>query len=312
MSGLAYLFPTFTMRASGERSDAPGLTHQLAVARAEVEAHVDLQPGAFRVPTRGERLSAEGTLQASYASLIEALACARWAERNLAPPSLVSSFSMGLFPALVHGEALQLDAALDLLTGIHGIAAQHSGDQQFAMAPIIGRPLEWVREQIAGWASLELSVDYGQTLTLVCGPEADIGRWIAQLPETADPEFRAFAFPIALPFHTSRLGGAIPEVAGFVADFDVTPPRHAIVSSSTAEVMVTTDDIRAELVRNIVSPIRWRGVLDRMLHDGVRSFVECGLSRELGDLLLRDEGERVEVHQFVASQVAPPAAENRS
>lgn len=309
MSGLAYLFPTFTMRADGGAElgrRAPGLGADLTTVRREVEAHVRVPDEAFRVPSREDRLSAAATLHASYACLIESLACARWSERELGAASVATSFSMGLFGALVHGEALRLGEAVDLLTGMHTIASAHCGDRPFVLAAVIGPSSAWVRERLADRPELELSVEFGHTLSLACGPRAEVEAW---LDEIAGPEVRGFAFPVALPFHTSHLAAAEGEVARLVAAVDVRAPRHSIVSSSTAEPMADADDVRAELIRNIAHPIRWRAALDRVLGDGVRRFVECGLSRELGDLLVRDEGEHVQVHQFVASQVSHDTAE---
>ena len=304
--GVAYLFPTFTMRVEADLEPFDGLAEQVTDAWHKVARAARIDAHSVPVAARGQRLSAHDTLLASYATLAEGLACARWAERHLRPATVATSFSMGLYAALVYTEALSLEPAIALLGYIHELAAARQAQSAtFSLGAVMGPTIDEVRAALPQPSGLELSVDYGERVCLVCGPSAEVEEFCSRL---AVPPVRTLVLPVAVPFHTSRLNPLQAEIEARVAATPVQPPRIPVVSSSNAEVLTSTDAVRRELVRNIAHPIHWKAAVDTVLGEGATEFVECGFTRELGDLLRRDRPHLTRIHQFAPSNVEPDSA----
>ena len=69
-----------------------------------------------------------------------------------------------------------------------------------------------------------------------------------------------------------------------LANVDVRAPRFPVISNGTAAPFT---DVRAELVENLLSPVRWRETVV-VLHDmGADEFVELGPGRVLSGLVKR-------------------------
>ena len=298
--GPAYLFPTFTMREAVDAAPFGGLAAAIAELLAEARQHVDLPDSAFGPVTRTAPPGPEATLHAQYATLVDSVACARWAERHLAPPAAVTSFSMGLFGALVHAGSLGVGDAITLMQRIQSRANAIGEARPSALGIFIGCDRVHVREAIPAGSSVEVTVAYGRVVTITCGAVADVAALVERL---APGLHEARLFPVAAPFHTSMLIPLQNELDDLVQGFRITPPRHPVLSSSSVRWLVSEADVRHELATNIVKPIRWTDTIDELLARGHRRFVECGFTRELGDLLQRDHPGHVDVHQFVASRV---------
>lgn len=304
MTRFGYLFPTFTMRAAAEPGRFSGLQPQLDDVIGEVTRHFTLTPDAFRPAEAEETLSASQTLQRSVGMFAESIACARWAETELSAATHITSFSMGMFAAFVHAGSLSVADAVQLLVRIHHHAESIAPSRPFTLTAVIGPAGDVVASRCTPGSEIEVSGAYGHVVHLICGPSDAIERWITSFG--AD-QARFVSFPIAIPFHTSWLAGSEADLRQIVDEVEVLPPRIPVVSSSTAEFMATSEQVADELVRNIANPIQWRGALDQLRAQGVDTFVECGFTRELGDLLRRDDGEQITLHQFVASALAAGA-----
>lgn len=304
MTGYGYLFPTFTMRAAAEPGRFAGLQPLLDDVVGEVTRQFALTPDAFQSAEPEETLTATQTLQRSVGMFAESVACARWAEAHVGPASHITSFSMGMFAACVHAGSLSVADAVQLLVRIHHHAEAKAPARPFTLTAVIGPAGDVVSARCTPASEVEISGAYGRVVHLICGPSDAIERWITAF---GVDQARFVSFPIAIPFHTSWLAGDDALLRQIVGDVELVPPRMPIVSSSTAKMMATSGEVADELVRNIASPIQWRGALDALQALGVDRFVECGFTRELGDLLRRDEGEHIEVHQFVPSTLAGAA-----
>jgi malonyl CoA-acyl carrier protein transacylase len=89
------------------------------------------------------------------------------------------------------------------------------------------------------------------------------------------------------------MASAVPEFEAALARVSVQPPRVPVLSAVTAEPF---EDVPAQLVAALTSPVRWREVL-LALHDrGVERFVEVGPGKVLTGLAKRTLSDVELVH----------------
>ena len=77
-------------------------------------------------------------------------------------------------------------------------------------------------------------------------------------------------------FHSPLMGPAAEELEQHLAHVQMNDPSFPVVSNVTAAPVDRADAVPPLLVRQLTSPVRWKESIDRMLRDGVDSFLELG------------------------------------
>lgn len=85
-------------------------------------------------------------------------------------------------------------------------------------------------------------------------------------------------------FHSPLMAPAAEELARALEDVEVHAPRFPVISNGTAAPF---GDVRAELVENLLSPVRWRETVLALRRMGAEDFVELGPGRVLSGLVKR-------------------------
>lgn len=288
------------MRTEGAPDRHPGLSAILDELVAEASQVVELDEHLFHRLPVDRHLDGPSTLRAQYATFLENLACARWAEAHLTPPGLVGFFSMGIFPALVHAGSLTLPQGLGIMTEVAQRSHRLGGGKPFRLGVVGGPTPAEVEAALPPGSSLEVTVSYGRRICLVAGLDHEVVPFLEEMLTAGAQSVRSF--PVSAPFHSHGLKGGRDELRALVEPLEVKLPRVPVLSSSTADFLATEEALRRELAENISTPIRWSATMDRMLHEGVSRVVECGFSREMGDLLARDFPGACRVEHFVKEE----------
>jgi [acyl-carrier-protein] S-malonyltransferase len=98
---------------------------------------------------------------------------------------------------------------------------------------------------------------------------------------------RALELPVSVPSHSSLMKPAGARLAERLAGIDIRPPRIRYVSAVDAQEHVTAADIRALLVRQLSSPVRWTSTVAALTAGGATRIVECGPGAVLTGLVKR-------------------------
>ncbi|NJM05595.1 ACP S-malonyltransferase [Candidatus Gracilibacteria bacterium] len=72
-----------------------------------------------------------------------------------------------------------------------------------------------------------------------------------------------------------------------IAAATVHPLQVPLIANVTAQPLVDDEDIQREMVAQIVAPVRWIASVERMVADGVTTFVEFGPGKVLIGLIKR-------------------------
>ena len=98
---------------------------------------------------------------------------------------------------------------------------------------------------------------------------------------------RVIPLKVAGAFHCPIMKPADDQLAAVLADAAITPTRIPVYSNVDAEVHSQPDDIRANLVAQVIAGVRWDDSMRRMMADGFDTFYEVGPGRVLTGLLKR-------------------------
>ncbi|HTY92955.1 MAG TPA: ACP S-malonyltransferase [Steroidobacteraceae bacterium] len=284
----AFVFP-------GQGSQSVGMLGDFAAQRevraAFEEASAALGYDLWALTQEGpvERLNA--TEYTQPAMLAAGVALWRlWQARGGADPAEVSGHSLGEFTALVCAGALTLTEAADLVR-FRGQAMQEAVPAGTgAMAAILGLTDEQVVSCCAEAAQSQVveAVNFnapGQVV--IAGDSAAVERAIEAARRAGAK--RAMALALSVPSHCSLMAPAARRLAGRLAQVRLAPPAIRYVSAVDAAAHSDPDDIRALLVRQLASPVRWQDTVRALVASGHAQLIECGPGKVLSGLNRRIE-----------------------
>lgn len=109
---------------------------------------------------------------------------------------------------------------------------------------------------------------------------------------------------VSIAGHSPLMQSAQAELAQFIAGLDWATPQVPVIGNVTTALLTSPDEIRAELVAQLVSPVRWTDSIRYMLGQGVTTFVEVGPGEVLTRMLRWFEAQPAGIAVGTASAIA--------
>jgi [acyl-carrier-protein] S-malonyltransferase len=213
-----------------------------------------------------------------------------WEAQGGPPPAMVSGHSLGEFTALVCAGALDFAAALRLVR-FRGRAMQEAVPAGTgAMAAILGLDDDVVIALCAEAAEGEVveAVNFNSPAQVViAGHAAAVTRAMA-LAKSRGAK-RALPLAVSVPSHSSLMQGAAELLRVELHSVEVRTPQFPYLSAVDAKVHSDPADIRATLVRQLASPVRWTTTVQALVGRGATFLLECGPGSVLTGLNRRIE-----------------------
>jgi len=229
-------------------------------------------------------LTQEQTEQAHYACMIENLAVADWVSQNIGQCDRISSYSMGLFSALIYSKALEFEPTFKLVHSICNLVHSQLGSQAWSVGAVIDFPKERLLELMSAQnASLEITDYYGPHTILFTGPSKNVKEVLDQA--LSDGANMTRLIPLTAPFHTSRLDDIQTQLEPLVQQLKIQNPMWPILSSLNQKWLLQAEDIRVELHNNVTAPMNWFSTVQEIEALGSDTIAECGASIGLSDMV---------------------------
>jgi [acyl-carrier-protein] S-malonyltransferase len=287
---------SFVFVFAGQGSQSVGMLAALAAAEPAVRTTFDAASGVlgydlWKLVSEGPEAELNATERTQPAMLAAGVATWRvWNERGGAQPAGVSGHSLGEFTALVCAGALEFEAAVDLVRfrGEAMQAAVPAGGG--AMAAILGLEDEAVlavcREAARGGVVEPVNYNSPEQV-VIAGDTAAVQRAIEAARIRGAK--RAVTLPVSVPAHSSLMRPAGERLARRLEAIAVRAPHTRYVSAVDALPHQDPQEIRALLVRQLSSPVRWTQTLRALCTAEVAQVIECSPGRVLTGLNRRIE-----------------------
>lgn len=192
---------------------------------------------------------------------------------------LCAGLSLGEYGALAAGGVMELP---DLFRVIRkrGIYMQEAYPQGGAMTAVLGLEPDKIKEiceQTEGIVSIANDNCPGQ---MVISGEAAAVQAAAEQAKQAGAK-RCISLKVSGPFHSALLAGAGEKLRTELDAVKIHTPTIPYLSNVTAEPVTDGEEIRELLVKQVSHPVRFRESIERMLADGVDTFIEIGPGKTL-------------------------------
>ncbi|SES73537.1 [acyl-carrier-protein] S-malonyltransferase [Marinobacter segnicrescens] len=203
-------------------------------------------------------------------------------------PDYLAGHSLGEYSALVAAESLDFSDAIRLvrLRGELMQTAVPSGEG--SMAAILGLDDEQVIAacEEAAEGDVVSAVNFnapGQVV--IAGNKAAVERAIAVCSEKGAR--KAMPLPVSVPSHCALMKGAAEELAKALNDVSFGNALTPVVQNVSAELVQDADQLKANLVQQLYSPVRWTDSMRLLVEENVAVAAECGAGKVLAGLAKR-------------------------
>ena len=190
-------------------------------------------------------------------------------------PSMVAGHSLGEFSALVAAGALSFEDGL-VLVSKRAMAMQKACElQPSTMAAIIGLSDEKVEEICASIDGVVVPANYNCPGQLVIsGSMEAIDAACEKLKEAGAK--RALKLSVGGAFHSPLMQPAQEELAAAIEQAQFMTPICPVYQNVSTQGETDPAVIKANLVEQLTSPVKWTQSVQNMIADGVEQFVEVG------------------------------------
>ncbi|WP_444921957.1 ACP S-malonyltransferase [Microbulbifer sp. CnH-101-G] len=286
-AALAFVFP-------GQGSQKIGMLSEIAQEAPEIqstfaEASEVLGYDLWDLCQNGEQEAINLTQRTQPLLLTSSVALYRlWRARGGAVPARMAGHSLGEWSALVCSGVLAFKDAVHLVRERGRLMQEAVPVGTGAMAAVIGLDDAVVEEACAEAAQGEVvaAVNYNSPGQIViAGSSAAVERAIDACKSAGAK--RAMPLPVSAPFHTELMRPAAEKLAPQIEAAEFSAPQIPVVHNVHAEAESDPAKIKALMIEQIYSPVRWTACAQKLVSDGATQWVECGPGKVLAGLLKR-------------------------
>ncbi len=196
---------------------------------------------------------------------------------------VTAGLSLGEYGALTAGGVMSPADVFKVVRqrGIYMQEAVPTGGAMTAVMGLDAEKIEAVCEETEGIVSV---ANYNCPGQIVITGEADaVNRAAEKL--TAAGAKRCVPLKVSGPFHSQMLTGAGEKLGRVLADVEIGEIRIPYIANVTADYVTDRGQVKDLLTRQVSSSVRWQQTIERMLADGVDTFIEIGPGKTLSGFM---------------------------
>lgn len=204
-------------------------------------------------------------------------------------PAMVAGHSLGEFSALVASGTLSFEDGLRLVYA-RAMAMQKACEAvPGTMAAIVGLADEKVEEVCAAVNTddnVVVAANYNCPGQLVISGSIDgIGVACERLKEAGAK--RALLLKVGGAFHSPLMQPAKDELQAAIESTTFSAPQCPIYQNVDGKGHTQPEEIKANLIAQLTSSVRWTSCVQNMVADGATDFTECGPGKALQGMIGR-------------------------
>lgn len=194
-----------------------------------------------------------------------------------------AGLSLGEYGALVASKVMSLFDACRVVRQ-RGLLMQEAVPVGGAMAAVLGMDAAKIEEICGQTEGIVTVANYncpGQIV--ITGEEKAVDAACAALKEAGAK--RTVRLKVSGPFHSPMLAGAGEKLAEVLANVELRAFDTPYITNVTADYVTSVEGIKELLCRQVSSSVRWQQSVERMIADGVDTFIEMGPGKTLSGFM---------------------------
>lgn len=206
-----------------------------------------------------------------------------------------AGLSLGEYGALAVSEVMELKDLFRIIRkrGIYMQEAYSTGGAMMAVLGMEAMQVEEICEATEGIVSIANYNCPGQIV--ITGQEQAVQSAAEKLTQAGAK--RCVPLKVSGPFHSSLLQGAGEKLFEELAPIAIRKPVIPYLSNVTADYVTEAEPIKELLKKQVSSSVRFQQSVERMIHDGVDTFIEIGPGKTLSSFI-RKVSREVKVYNI--------------
>ena len=204
-------------------------------------------------------------------------------------PDMIAGHSLGEFSALVAAGALSFEDGLRLVYA-RAMAMQKACDAApSTMAAIIGLPDDKVVEvcqAVSTDDSVVVAANFNCPGQIVISGNVEAVKLACEKMKEAGAK-RALPLNVGGAFHSPLMQPAKEELQKAIEQTEVKAPKCPVYQNVDALPHTDPEEIKANLIAQLTSSVRWTESVKHMIADGADDFTECGPGKALQGMIGR-------------------------
>ncbi len=199
-------------------------------------------------------------------------------------PDMVAGHSLGEFSALVANKTLSFEDGLKLVSKRAEAMQKATEMVDSTMAAILGLEDKAVEDVCRKIDGIVAAANYNCPGQLVISGETDAVKRANEALLEAGAR-RAILLPVGGAFHSPLMEPAREELAKAIEETPFSTPIAPIYQNVTASAVTDPEEIKKNLMLQLIAPVRWTQTIEQMIKDGADEFIEVGPGKVLLGLL---------------------------
>ncbi|MEG1848274.1 MAG: ACP S-malonyltransferase [Lachnospiraceae bacterium] len=196
---------------------------------------------------------------------------------------VTAGLSLGEYAALVVSHVCSAKDAFHIIRQ-RGIYMQEAVPTGGAMAAVIGLDaltIERICEETEGVVSI---ANYNCPGQIVITGEATATAAAGEALLKAGAK-RCIPLKVSGPFHSPLLAEAGKRLGNVLQDVTMQEMQMPYIANVTADYVTKSEEVKPLLEKQVSSSVRWQQTIERMLTDGVTTFIEIGPGKTLSGFM---------------------------
>lgn len=204
-------------------------------------------------------------------------------------PYVMAGHSLGEYSALTAAGAMAFADVLPLVKARGRYHQEAVPKGEGSMAAIVGLGREKVeeicREISDGGTVVEVANINGSEQFVISGHTKSVNEAISKAKEAKAK--LAVSLPISVPCHCNLLRGAAKRLGGDLDHIKIEDCGVKVIPNVDPELLHNRWNTKELLKKQIISPVRWKETIEKMVYMGVDTIVELGPKKVLSGLIKR-------------------------